>query len=117
MQTKEERQEYQRKWYQSNKERIAPKHKVYGKIYRDSVKDGLYTVYYLKEEHYVGMTTTIKQRLRKHKSVNNRHIEDVEIIGKYKTKAEALKVEAALHSMGYLGRHKKYKQQTLKQLL
>ena len=52
-----------------------------------------------------------------HKNTNKRHVEDVEIIGKYKTKAEATRVEAALHSMGYLGRHPKAKQQTLKQLL
>ena len=44
-------------------------------------------------------------------------MEDVEVIGKYETKEEALRVEAALHSMGYLGRHPQLKQQTLKQVL
>ena len=106
-----------RKYRLANKEVINAKNKLTAKKYKDAQKDGLYTVYYLKEDHYVGMTTILQQRLCKHKTVHNRHIKDVEIIGKYQTKAGALKVEAALHSMGYLGRHSKLKQQTLKQLI
>ena len=132
MQTKEERREYMKKYYQANKEKWAAYHREYDKIHyqankekliaqmkvnQDSKKDGYYTVYYLKEEHYAGMTSGLNQRLILHKSRNNRHIEDVEIIGKYETKEEALKVEAALHSMRYLGRSPNYKQQTLTQLL
>lgn len=105
----EEIKEYQRKYHANNKEnRIA---------YQNSKKDGYYTVYYLKEEHYAGMTSRLYYRLNDHKSCHNRHIEDVEIIGKYKNKEEALRVEAALHSMGYLGGHPRHKQQTLKQLI
>ena len=144
---KEEKRDYNKKYYQANKEKRAPKKKVYDKKYREdnkekiaankqawdkankekksaydkafqeTQKDGLYTVYYLKEEHYAGMTSNLTYRLRHHKSVHNRHIEDVEVIGKYETKEGALRVEAALHSMGYLGRHPRDKQQTLKQLL
>ena len=76
-----------------------------------------YTVYYLREEHYAGMTTGLKARLSRHKNHYKRHIEDVEIIGEYETKAEATRVEAALHSMGYLGKDYRHKKQTLKQLL
>ena len=110
---KEEKNEYDRKWREKNKEHIA----AYDKDRWEAKKDGYYTVYYLKEEHYVGMTTSLPNRLSEHKSKYNRHIEDVEVIGKYETKAEALRVEAALHSMGYLGGHPQLKQQTLKQLL
>jgi hypothetical protein len=99
--------------YEANKEEILAK----GKVNYESKKDGYYTVYYLKEEHYAGMTTNLSYRLIRHKSRHNRHIEDVEIIGKYKTKAEAARVEAALHAMGYLGRNSNYKPQTLNQLL
>ena len=106
---KEKKSVYNKLQYEANKEKIRANHK--------SKKDGYYTVYYLKEEHYAGMTSGLNQRLILHKSRNNRHIEDVEIIGKYETKEEALKVEAALHAMGYLGRHPRDKQQTLKQLL
>ena len=63
------------------------------------------------------MTTNLTYRLYQHKNNYNRHVEDVEIIGKYQTKAGALRVEAALHAMGYLGRHPQLKQQTLKQLI
>ena len=107
--TKEEKREYDKKYREANKEKRKEK--------RDSKKDGLYTVYYLKEDHYVGLTNCLYKRMEYHKNTNKRHVEDVEIIGKYKTKAEATRVEAALHSMGYLGRHPKAKQQTLKQLL
>ena len=135
MQTKEEKSEYNKKWREKNKEHIAAynhankerkaayikankeKLDAYCKAYKESQKDGLYTVYYLKEEHYAGMTSNLSYRLSNHKTMKNRHIEDVEIIGKYKTKKEATRVEAALHSMGYLGRHPNYKQQTLKEVL
>jgi hypothetical protein len=122
--TKEERQEYNKKYNEANKEERAAKRETnkeklyaYDKDYRESQKDGLYTVYYLKEEHYAGMTNSLSCRLRYHKSVHNRHVEDVEVIGKYKTKAEAIRVEAALHAMGYNGRHPRDKQQTLKEVL
>ena len=110
---KKDRTEYYKKYYQANKENKA----AYNEAYNEDNKDGYYTVYYLKEEHYVGMTTSLNIRLSSHKSKHNRHIEDVEIIGKYKTKKEALRVEAALHAMGYLGGHPQLKQQTLKEVL
>ena len=140
---KEEQREYLKKWAANNKEKIAAYNKKYNaknkekkaayeKVYqeankeklaaqakanRKSKEDGYYTVYYLKEEHYVGMTTRLYYRLAEHKRARNRYVEDVEVIGKYKTIEEATRVEAALHAMGYLGRHPKYKQQTLKELL
>ena len=106
-----------RKYRLANKEIVNAKNKLTAKKYKDAQKDGYYTVYYLKEEHYVGMTTILQQRLSKHKTFHNRHIEDVEIIGKYETKEEATRVEAALHAMGYLGRNPRHNQQTLKQVL
>jgi hypothetical protein len=121
---KEEKREYDKKYREANKEKIAARGKLwreankeYSKAWNESKKDGLYTVYYLKEEHYAGMTSNLTYRLYEHKSEHSRHIEYVEVIGKYKTKAEAIRVEAALHAMGYNGRHPNYKQQTLKQLL
>ena len=120
---KRDRTEYFKKYYQANKEKYSAfkethkeKRVVYSKVYNESKKDGLYTVYYLKEDHYAGMTSSLYLRLKSHKAYG-KHIEDVEIIGKYKTKKEALRVEAALHAMGYNGRNPQYKQQTLKQVL
>ena len=113
MTEKEKESAYQKNWRANNKEKVVANNKAS----RESQKDGLYTVYYLKEEHYAGMTNNLYNRLAKHKSKYNRYVEDVEIVGKYETKAEATIVEAALHAMGYLGRDPRYKQQTLKQLL
>tara|TARA_R110002124_G_scaffold163343_1_gene330692 strand:+ start:189 stop:575 length:387 start_codon:yes stop_codon:yes gene_type:complete len=110
---KEKKAAYNKAYNEANKEDIAVKRKNR----YESKKDGYYTVYYLKEEHYAGMTNNLTNRLYQHKSKQNRHVEDVEIIGKYETKEEATRVEAALHAMGYLGRHPQLKQQTLKQVL
>ena len=124
MTQKEKKAAYNKAWYQENKEILVAKREAnkerkvaYDKDYWEAQKDGLYTVYYLKEEHYVGMTTSLFKRLLKHKSKKNRHMKDVEIIGKYQTKEEAARVEAALHSMGYLGRNPIFKQQQLTQLI
>tara|TARA_R110000782_G_C14534762_1_gene382928 strand:- start:63 stop:443 length:381 start_codon:yes stop_codon:yes gene_type:complete len=125
--TKEEKKEankkYCKKYLEANKEKVAAYKKVFYeankeryKAYDKAKKDGLYTVYYLKEEHYAGMTTILQYRLKSHKH-NGKHIEDVEVVGKYETKEEALMVEAKLHSMGYLGRNPIHKQQTLKELI
>ena len=114
--TKEELKEYNRKYRLANKERIAAQKKAYNednkqkiaaqkKVAWESLKDGFYTVYYLPEEHYIGMTVSLHNRLIAHKNKHNRHVQDVEVVGKYKTKKEALAVEAKLHSMGYLGRN------------
>ena len=99
--TKEERKEYNRIWYEANKKKQAD----YYKEYWDSEKDGLYTVYILPTHSYVGMTTRLKGRLYDHKNHNSRNVSDVQIIGKYKTKREALDVEAKYHNMGYNGKH------------
>ena len=124
--TKEEKSEYNKKWREANLEKRKAYDKAYHKANKEkraaydkdrweAKKDVLYTVYYLKEDHYVGMTNSLKARLLQHKNVRKRHIEDVEIIGKYE-KEEATRVEAALHAMGYLGKHpgrggnKNYKQ-------
>jgi hypothetical protein len=117
----------QKEYNKANKEKIASYWKVYyevnkekmtadNKKYQEASKDGYYTVYYLKEEHYAGITNSLYLRLKNHKK-NGKHVEDVEIVGKYKTKAEGLKVEASLHAMGYLGRNPQLKQQTLKELI
>lgn len=126
--TKEERAEYDRKYQLANKERIAKKRKEYRernkqsiaatcKSYYDSnkeqiskskkeqvegLKDGLFTVYYLPEEHYVGMTNFLTRRLRQHKHVG-RHVQDAEAVCSFETKSEALAFEAKLHSFGYNG--------------
>ena len=116
--TKDEKKEYDRKRYLENKSSIDERQRLYrlanlekvrikDENYRNSMKDGLYTLYYLKEEHYVGITDSVKRRMRVHKSLG-KYTEDVEVICKFKTKREALDAEGLLHSVGYNGKNKHY---------
>ena len=96
--------EKQKVWLEANKEKKAAYDKVYRKAYEDSLKDGLFTVYLIVNENYVGMTSFLKKRLIKHKSLSDKDVSDVKILGKYKTKREALDVEAGYHKLGYNGK-------------
>ena len=69
---------------------------------RKSKKDGLYTVYLLPKENYVGQTNNLAYRLIGHRGVG-RDTTDAEVIGKYKTRREALDVEKEYHDKGYKG--------------
>ena len=125
--TKEEKREYDRANYQANKERkkalyqankeeikakrrikylsSKEKEKSYSKAYRESRKDGMYTLYYLPEEHYIGITTSMHNRMHVHKSQGN-HSADVEIVAKFDNKREALNTERYMHNIGYNGINK-----------
>ena len=96
---KEAQIETQKKWKENNKEHLES----YQENYYKSLKDGLFTVYYLKEEHYIGQTNSIQLRMNSHKCNHKRHVLDVEILGKFETRKEALAFEAKLHLMGYNG--------------
>jgi hypothetical protein len=75
---------------------------VVSKAYRDSFKDGLFTVYVLPKENYVGQTDCYPLRIKNHKSLS-RDITDAKVLGKYATREEALAVEASYHAKGYNG--------------
>ena len=101
MQTIEERKAYKKDWYQANKEsQLAQK-----KAYRESQKEGYYSVYYLPEEHYAGVTSGVKARMRLHKH-SGMMTDGFEIVFTTESKREALDFEAKLHSMGYNGSDK-----------
>ena len=101
--------DYAKAYYKKNKEKM----KASSKDFRESKKDGLYTVYYLVNENYVGQTNNLYQRLSVHKNDNSRDVSIVKIIGKYKTREEAIEVEASYHSIGFNGRHINAKKQTI----
>lgn len=69
--------------------------------------NGKYAVYYLPEEHYVGMTNNLIRRMHKH-GQKSKCTEGYEIIGEYETAIEAHLVETQLHFMGYEGFHYKF---------
>ena len=118
--TKEESKEYYRKYRAKNRESINASQRkydaankerkvAYDKAYREAQKDGLFTVYLLPKENYVGITDNLHRRLINHKSNSNRNTTDAYILGKYATRKEALAVEASYHAKGYLGRNSTYK--------
>ena len=72
--------------------------------YRASFKDGYYSVYYLPEEHYVGMTNNVKSRMDYHKS-NGKITEGLEIIAKFERAVDAHLFETMLHQRDYNGFH------------
>ena len=86
-------------WEEKNKEKRAAQKKALA----ESKKDGLYTVYLIVNENYVGMTSDLNKRFIKHKS-KGKDVSDVKILSKYKTKREALDVEAGYHKLGYNGK-------------
>jgi len=106
---KEKAADYQREYIAKNAEKVYEKQSKYGKKYRESRKDGVFSVYLLPEENYVGMTTCFHRRLINHKNTQNRNTEGAYILSKHETKREAVEVEASYHAKGYLGRNPNFK--------
>lgn len=99
-----------KEYYEANKEEILAQRKKY----RNSLKDDFYTLYYLKEDHYVGVTNQLKGRMYNHKN-KGKHVLDYEVIATFKTKREALDAERYMQdSLSYLGSGIKYNNQFAK---
>ena len=65
-------------------------------------RQNYFTVYYLPEEHYVGMTNCLKRRLSAHKS-QGKIIDGWEVVANFKRAVDAHLFETRLHCMGYEG--------------
>ena len=100
----EQQKEYDRQRYIKNKASV--KSKVLS--YKQTLKDDFYTVYYLKEEHYIGITNQPKIRMQNQKR-NGKHVLDYEVVTTVKTKREALDIESLLHKLNYNGKHPQIK--------
>ena len=87
------------KHYHNNKEYYAQKLKEY----YNKGKDGLHYVYYIPEHHYIGVTSSLRNRKYSHKNAYGRIIDGIEIVYKTPSRSEAELVESTLHSMGYCG--------------
>jgi hypothetical protein len=74
--------------------------------YGDRDTDGrfIYTVYYLPEHHYVGMTKDVECRIRDHNK-KGKITDGYEIIARFKDPKLAHLMETRLHIMGYNGFH------------
>lgn len=71
---------------------------------KDEHGNYIYTVYYLPEEHYVGMTKDLLYRMRDHRK-NGKIVEGYEVVGRFKSAKQAHLMETVLHIMGYHGFH------------
>ena len=99
-----------KEYYEANKVKIAAQRKGY----YESKKDDFYTLYYLPEEHYVGVSNRPKFRMYSHKN-NGKHVLDYEVVATFKTKREALDAERYMQeSLGYLGSGIQYNNQFAK---
>lgn len=88
--------EYNKKNYNPSKEKNRQLENYLKKC------DGYFYVYYLPEEHYVGMTNNLYHRMRTHR-LQGRHVKDVEILARFIRQVDAHLFETKLHSMDYNG--------------
>ena len=75
---------------------------------RRRIPDGFYSVYYLPEHHYIGMTNCIKNRMQEHRR-KGKFTNGYEIVGKFNSPIEAHYIETKLHLLGYNGFNYKIK--------
>ena len=109
-----DRAESQKRWHAKNRDKILARQKQWRldnkekqKAYFNSFKDDFYTLYYLPEEHYIGITNRPKLRVNEHRS-KGKHVLDYEVVATFKDKRDALDAEIIFHKTGYNGKNNNY---------
>ena len=91
----------QSKYYYKNKQKLKSYKR---KQYLKSV-DKFYTIYYLPEDNYIGLTSSLKVRIRQHKKNTNNY----QVLDTFTDKRDALDTEKMLHEVyGFNGKNKVY---------
>ena len=85
-------------WRQRNKDKVA----AMDARKKAKLKTKHYSLYYMPEEHYIGVTNQLTIRMVNHRC-KNKITEGYEVISTFSNKKEALKVEKLYHSIGYIG--------------
>lgn len=88
--------EYSKKVYDPIKEKNRQRKKYLNQ------KDGYFYVYYLPEEHYVGMTNSLHNRMRYH-DFSGKIVDNYEILARFKRQVDAHLFETKLHALDYNG--------------
>lgn len=97
---KEQENKRSAKWRKDNKERVKESN---AKMRKDNKHKPV--VYYLPKENYVGTTECLYFRLSGHKS-SGKNIEGCKVLREFNTRAEAIRLEKAMHILGYEGKHR-----------
>lgn len=104
--------EYQSEWRANNKEKVASKRSKnrenIRRRQRERREDGFYTVYYLPNEHYVGMTDGFDQRIYHH-NYAGKNVEGCIVLRTFDNAFDAHIYETQWHKMGARGCHLKNK--------
>ena len=77
-------------------------HTIQNSISRRKAKSHFFLLYYLPEEHYIGITNHINTRMSDHRKVG-KITEGYEIIGQFERAVDAHLVETMFHMRGYNG--------------
>ena len=88
--------EYNKKLYDPIKESNRQREKYLHEL------DGYFYVYYLPEEHYVGMTNCVHKRI-KHHSFSGKIVDNYEILARFNRQVDAHLFETRLHALDYNG--------------
>ena len=77
-------------------------HKCVKSAYSVKSEDGFVWVYYLPEEHYIGITKNVKKRMCQHRS-SGKIVDGFELIAGYERHIDAHMLETMFHQRGYRG--------------
>ena len=66
-------------------------------------RDDLWSVYYLPEEHYIGVSCHVVNRMSQHRNRDKRITEGYEILAKFERQVDAHWFEILFHIRGYNG--------------
>lgn len=101
---REKAAEYARKWRAKNKDKV----KEQNDKRKPKDRDLEYSVYYLPEEHYVGMTKRLSARISKHKTQHGRNTDGWRVLRTFDNPFDAHIYETQWHKMGAHGFGIKY---------
>ena len=65
-------------------------------------ESGVTFVYYIPEEHYVGMTQNVEKRMKNHQK-RGKYIDNYEVLGCFERRVDAHLFETMFHVRGYHG--------------
>lgn len=100
LQCKSCKNDYAKKYRSENKAKVKAQRERFKKNYLEET--GGYAVYYLPEEHYIGFTNNIRNRMSKH-SQSGKITLGYEVIGVYECPIQAHLTETLFHVRGYNG--------------